>query len=820
MKKNIDLILLNVCFVLTVFVFIPSNIYFYNAGEYSYYYYELLFQLLIGALILIFFLVSFSLLLIKKRNIVLPILFSLCILAWLQGYLINWNYGIEDGGLTVVSKYYKNYFIDAAIWISVIAACLVFRKRISQNIAINMSIFLIVIQSLAISYLFFNYEKKLSYKDYYIDETKRYTFSKNENVLLIILDSFQSDVFKEIISEDSEYRSLFKDFTYYPDTTSGYLFTETNISLVLTGQFYTNLQPFESFKRDAFLKDSLPVNFKKKNWNVFLFPLMGQSVYLDEKILDNITEREFEFNFIKQVPMLINSLVRSLPSFFAVKLKNIFQELRDNEGWQGFAADINSRAKLIGKNVFSYYHLGGPHWPLNINENLEFERMQINRENYKRQAKASLKLTGIMIDFLKKNSLYDRATIIVMGDHGALGQGQKFLPNGSDKIGDALRLPAGQGIPLLSIKRNNVNSSDIVFSSDRVSLRDIKDIVELNHFIDRDKKRYFYEYGSIDHDYYGAMVEYSIDGNSWDIESWDKTGTVYSKNKKLVQHAKEIEYNKDYVFDESIVDYIKNGWSGVEGNFVWTDGKIASMSFLVSNTEGDIEIVAEADPYLANGELKNQRVNVSVHNKKVANWNMTETGKTYSAVIPEKLLVDNHIILKFDISNPASPAQHGMSAGERMLGVAFRKIRFNFLPFYKYGQDVSFANTESEKYLISGWYLPENTYRWSKGKESCIKIPVKNISGKMKINFSAYPLVYGKLKKQRVKFIVNNTFVKDLSIDKQGDYSVEIRNIVIKNNILEIKMKYSDASAPADLGLNNDKRLLAVAISNMKIDVQ
>ena len=42
-----------------------------------------------------------------------------------------------------------------------------------------------------------------------------YQFSSDTNTIIIILDSYQSDIFQEIINEDEKYRDMFDGFTYY-----------------------------------------------------------------------------------------------------------------------------------------------------------------------------------------------------------------------------------------------------------------------------------------------------------------------------------------------------------------------------------------------------------------------------------------------------------------------------------------------------------------------------------------------------------------------------------------------------------------------------
>jgi len=93
------------------------------------------------------------------------------------------------------------------------------------------------------------------------------------------------------------------------------------------------------------------------------------------------------------------------------------------------------------------------------------------------------------------------------------------------------------------------------------------------------------------------MTEYSIIGNSWDLGSWDGTGATYTNGLKSVRKINAIEYDKDYVFDRSIRDYLSHGWSGIENNYVWTEGK--ALFFLSRSTIPAIRSNSSPKPILS-----------------------------------------------------------------------------------------------------------------------------------------------------------------------------------------------------------------------------
>ena len=84
------------------------------------------------------------------------------------------------------------------------------------------------------------------------DDETMFEFSKEQNVIILVLDAFRSDIFQEIIDEDDEYREMFDGFTYYRNAAGGYPHTDASIPLILTGEYYDNSIPRSEFVRTAF----------------------------------------------------------------------------------------------------------------------------------------------------------------------------------------------------------------------------------------------------------------------------------------------------------------------------------------------------------------------------------------------------------------------------------------------------------------------------------------------------------------------------------------------------------------------------------------
>ena len=121
-----------------------------------------------------------------------------------------------------------------------------------------------------------------------MDNTKKFEFSKNKNVVVIILDSFPTDVFQEIINKRRELAKELDGFTYFRNSLGGYPFTELSVALILTGKYYDNSLPFEDWKRDAYMSASIPRVLTSAGWQVDVYPKVSYSLYYSDDIASNL----------------------------------------------------------------------------------------------------------------------------------------------------------------------------------------------------------------------------------------------------------------------------------------------------------------------------------------------------------------------------------------------------------------------------------------------------------------------------------------------------------------------------------------------------
>jgi Sulfatase len=492
---------------LTLLVLVPAQVYLVNRSALLVFFplvlltTSLLAAGLIGGLTGLLALLPGSL-----RRRVTVLLLGVTFLCWLHAYCLVWPYAVLDGGAIPWGDYTRRSLIDGTLWVLVLGPLLYFTPRV-YPLAGRAGAGLLVLQvaSLGISALRAEISPLDFFKHYYVEKQSVFEFSPEQNVIVIVLDEFQTDVFAEAVLPHAGYRAPFTGFTYFPDTVAGANFTELAIPAILTGQIYDNHQPRDQFLRQAYLGTSLPATLKRRGFDVHLFPWRGfanESIYYHESVATNFKRRPRPLkNQLADVARLIDlGLFRSAPQFAKPFLHNgsvwrvsefytrvlVRQRLAraaapDSENpapveigpsltldnvFLGFihpeTLPENRITTGAARRVFKTYHLAGLHVPVKMKRDFTKGIFDYTRANFSEQAEAYAKIVGAFLERLKQHGLYDNSLIVIVGDHGSGRAPDLYVQPAADERTRALNATAGsgdfqrdkaRGLPLLLVKR-------------------------------------------------------------------------------------------------------------------------------------------------------------------------------------------------------------------------------------------------------------------------------------------------------------------------------------------------------------------------------
>lgn len=449
------------------------------------------------------------------------------------------------------------------------------------------------------------------------------------------------------------------------------------------------------------------------------------------------------------------------------------------------------------QDTFKFFHLFGLHQPLAFTENLELEKLSTNRNDYKRQAKGSLKLIEMFLKKLKEIDAYDNSFIFIIGDHGASEWNIGFNP-GTDNpknISDLEKAKQG-GIPLILVKRFNSDSSKkLIISNAPITLADIpatitselklekfdfgQSMFDIKETSNR-QRRYLYYSRPEDwlKQYFLPMIEYLISGHSWENQSWSQSGQIFSpKNnshiKKIVT-AYKLGSSINFGNEENYLRYQQRGWSWGEDGFTWTDGPIASLKIPLENNNEDLVLVAHLNPY------KNQTINIMVNQEQIGQWQANTKGD-YHILLPKEKIRTSPLNIVFEFPDAKSSQNFEQANDQRQLGVAFHNLSLHSSSDqYQYGQKIQFGkNGNAQKYKRSGWSSGEIGFAWTNGKESNLGLVVNQPQSNLILKAYIKPFLGGK-QQQRVNIYINRIKVGSWQIRTAGEYQITIPQSLYK----------------------------------------
>jgi hypothetical protein len=748
--------------LLQIFVYFPISIWIQNQFNFSV-------QFLDGKIVFIyiFFIILITSLIVSLitpkiiRNYLFPLMVILSLLILIQQNILVWNYGILDGkNLNFEHVNYKSW-IDFSLWFSGFILLILKRKYLIKNAGVFLSFSVIVSTSILLLTIYsfnFNPNKSSSYT-----EENKFSFSKDKNILVFVLDGFQSGVFWEMINQEPELKKEFEGFTYYPNTTSVFAKTYPSIPLMLTGKVYQKQQPITSFLDSAY-EESLLSDMVDSGWDVGLYPYVKNTIKFTPSIMNNyldkvsLIEKSAEYlqaldlTFFRSIPhfakvklfknrklVIHDDAVRYLENkefFINSKIKNIRLPKPSKHVGLNFLHNIKTNLKTTSdKPVFRFYHLMMPHAPFVLNRNLEYGNYERSFESYKNYSYASIKLMSGYLQELKESGVYDNSKIIILADHGGGDYStNNYNPKTSEFLSTAKNAkPKASGKPIFLLKDFNA-TEPMKISQKPVSLLDVAPTIaksadvkfdnqggfaidELSEQQQRIRTYYYYKFTSWDSKYLQDFKIFEINGDVYDDNSWSEVGVLSAKNKQ------NIKVNDSYVFSKTIhfgTD-LKVGSDYRNQFLIGKNFRYSHSSVQSKDLQFNIDI--KLDEQLSNQHIYKIDLNlvsnisgtdivVEADNNLLAEFKLNKRNKKYEMYYqPNDLLHSKQLKLKVYALNKKSKAKMSLSKLVIYNLKNLRLQKFNKYSIIKFSDDLQpfFAKGFSNKRAWGRWTNKETT---------------------------------------------------------------------------------------------------------------
>ena len=124
------------------------------------------------------------------------------------------------------------------------------------------------------------------------------------------------------------------------------------------------------------------------------------------------------------------------------------------------------------------------------------------------------------------------------------------------------------------------------------------------------------------------------------------------------------------------IEYLQRGWSDPEAFGTWTDGERATIGLRLREREVEDLVLRFDAGFFVNGRHPETRFHVAANGRRL--FSSTETNKavnSFAVPIPlDAQRPDGKLDVVFEVDNPQSPAELGLSVDIRELGVLLRRL--------------------------------------------------------------------------------------------------------------------------------------------------
>lgn len=657
-------------FIWTIGFWVPLDIFFRNTEEFWFGINDIFHWLiLINVVVSVIAIVMVRLIKTKNiLNVVGYVFFVLLLDVCIQSYMLNVSYGVLDGRSIDWGSYGSYGLYNALLWAGIIFVplLLLFKFKLQQIVqcCAKVSVMLLIIQGTGLLYYVTSTDCIRARHESAIVTTRGLLdFSQDENIIVIILDTFDSSYMQELLNSDygDTVRSVFKDFTYYPDTVGMYPTTKGAVPHIMTGRQYRNEVPYNEYIENAYEDNPLYNSLKNKDYIVegyslsYFYPTNNPMFSNVEYGYYQISNKDkFFIDFYKLL------MFRTAPHCLKPYLLSATEDFDSYKGhedkqlylWNNgfFYTKLKKERVSTSKKSknFKIYHLKGVHPPYDSNETFEMNGEKYNRLD---ALKSCVTLTAEFFEQLRKNGIYDASTILVLADHGnkELSQNPLFLIKNKNE-------------------KHKLKVSDKQFSYSTLQeiflgILDGKSVKE-NDIGVQDREFYYYNWDdSWDAKFLPVIKNFKCTGNASDLNSFQYTGIKYGVFDNNYALGNEIDFS---IMDN--MKYFIYGFSGAESWGAWSCARRAVMEFIVGDINYDLRL--NLDYIIFN---RNQRIKVVVNGVEIADY-VANKEEEKSFIIPQYIVRNGVITIALDLPDAKSPKSLGLSDDMRDLAIGIKKL--------------------------------------------------------------------------------------------------------------------------------------------------
>lgn len=420
--------------------------------------------------------------LLRHNTIYYMLLFALSMAAYIQGMFLNGKLFLLDGVKDRWSTGLKlsNMFAWCVVFAVVFVLRYKFKGKTDGGIKFISAALICMQLAGAVSLIITNAGdsqiKSRIITDYFGTDGI-YGAASDENVMIFVLDTYDTDYMDAVLKKYPDFLSPLKGFTYFPDTVSQYSRTFPSIPYMLTNQLYFYERPYVEYCDDAYKKCDFWDKALQKGYQLYFYEESSEYIGSDLRIKaknyvaeGHATDARISVKGVWGA-MCLTGAYKVLPyavkdyfSYTAGKINGLVVARRiwdkprfyvnDAAVYEGLKESglmMNEDAKAV-----RFYHFNGAHAPYTMNE--KGEEVSEKNGNSLDQYAGCMNMVYEYIYELKRLGLYENATIIITADHG-----ENYVTENLEQATN----------PILFIKPAGLYENDLVISDACASQNDM-----------------------------------------------------------------------------------------------------------------------------------------------------------------------------------------------------------------------------------------------------------------------------------------------------------------------------------------------------------
>ena len=476
----------------------------------------------------------------KLYNFVSAACLVALICSWVQGSFLVWDLPPMDGKPVDWGSFPVDRICSIALWVIVIAAALVLVKKLGGSRLVKFgsyaSLAIAFILAVTLGTVFLTTELSDKSRALIATDEDMFTYSEDDNLLILVLDAVDSTAFEQSMARDAHYSEIFKDFTYFRNTVGGYPYSQLSIPLILTGQWYEAQESFADYEREAMRTSPLLQRLDEEGYRKSLYSDEGTLLAaLDVGSFENLTTDRpvpsstfhmcklvVKMAIIKHAPWDLKYLGYDLPGrlsegekhggedgkeYFDISNLVFYNKLKDE-----------STVTASGEKRFKYIHLEGAHEPHRYDKYLNV----LDSSPYRDVIEGNFTMVDLFFERMKEAGVYDNTAIVVMSDHGSHNDTDLRTINQNPIL---LIKGRGEQHDGLTVSYAPVSYDDLQQAYQRLLDGEGSDGVFDWHEGDARARRFLW-YEMADN---SLLTEYEQTGSAEDMTTLVPTGTVYER---------------------------------------------------------------------------------------------------------------------------------------------------------------------------------------------------------------------------------------------------------------------------------------------------